>query len=216
MKIYPSILVDTSEKLQSEIDRLAQLAPPPSVLQLDIIDGEFADELTIELSAARQVDWQRFQYDIHLMTIEPAQFLEEVWGDKRIRTVIGQIERMSDMNQFIHDVQEGGWQAGLSLDVFTPIEELETVDVQSVFAVQLMGNQAGRQGQTLHEGIFDKLNSLVALRSDMGASFEIIVDIGVNTETFSQLIGADAGAVGSALQGPDAQAHWDILNGRKG
>lgn len=213
MKIYPSILTDSEAFFTSELQRFATFEPKPEVVQIDVIDGEFADNLTVEPGFLREVANPGFRFDVHLMTVEPAYALEELWGEQSIRTVIGQVERMSDINQFVADVQEGGWAAGLSLDIFTPVSALEDVSLETVACVQLMGNRAGVQGQELHPSLLEKVEELVRLRADVGASFEIVVDIGVNEETAASLAqaGADAGVVGSAIQGEEGVVHWKAL-----
>ncbi len=218
MKLYPSLLTDNPGFFQSELNRFAEFEPQPDVVQVDIIDGEFADNLTVEAGHIRSAENPGFRFDIHLMTIEPAQQLEEFWGLQSIRAVIGQIERMHDVEQFVADVQEGGWLAGLSLDIFTPVAALEEFNLETVAIVQLMGNQAGKQGQEMHPGLLDKVAELKTLRSELGLSFEIYVDIGVNEQTAPSLMqaGVDGAVLGSAIQGSEGQVHWKALHTTKG
>src|SRR3546814_3288386 len=42
-----------------------------------------------------------------------------------IRTIIGQIEKMSSPLDFVQTVKKHEWQVGLSLNLYTPIEEVE-------------------------------------------------------------------------------------------
>lgn len=211
--IYPAILSDSPTFVQSELERFTQLKPRPQAVQIDIIDGQFADDITIEAGVLNDMSTLGFPVDLHLMVVEPAQHLEEIWGNRQIRTVIGQVERMSSVREFVSAVQEGGWYAGLSLDLYTPVESLVEEDLDGVSVIQIMGGKAGTQGQELHPYTLEKIAELVAWREEVQAKFVIFVDIGVNAETAPLLYkaGADVLISGSYLQGTETQTHWEAL-----
>ncbi len=211
--IYPAILSDSPDFVQQEMERFARLQPRPQAVQIDIIDGQFADEITVEAGLVRELETHGLPVDLHLMTVEPAQQLEEIWGNRQVRTVIGQIERMSSVADFLADVREGGWYSGLSLDIFTPVETLESESLEGVSVIQLMAGEAGKQGQALNDHVYDKIAQLKNLRQSLDLKFAIFVDIGVNNETAKKLwtAGADALVAGSYLQGDEAQSHWEAL-----
>lgn len=221
--IIPGPLSETTAELQQKLDVIRRFTNPPQVIQVDIVDGEFADTLTFEPSGLREVDTQGFHIDLHLMTIEPAQFLTELFDlpQTNIRRVIGQVEKMGSIGEFISQVQEDlGKEAGLSLDLYTQLEAFQSDDdeeiidyLDQVAVIQVMGNKAGEQGQSLHPTALETLQKVVAYKKRHNLSFAVSFDIGMNPETIPQVLalGATEVVVGSYLQGPDAAAHWEEL-----
>ncbi len=67
-----------------------------------------------------------------------------------VRAVYGQIEKMSHQPQFLEEVKKQDWQAGLALDLFTPIESIEAESWEWLDGVLLMAVEAGAQGQKLN------------------------------------------------------------------
>lgn len=211
--IYPAILSDSFEFVQAELQRFSQLKPRPQAVQIDIIDGQFTENITIEAGAVNDLITHGVPIDLHLMTVEPIEQLEEIWGNRQIRTVIAQIERMSSVEQFVSAVHEGGWHAGLSLNLYTPVEALADENLDGITVVQVMGGEAGVQGQELDRRVLEKIAQLVEWRTEVEAKFAIFVDIGVTAETAPLLYkaGADGLMSGSYLQGTETQTHWETL-----
>lgn len=217
MTIIPGPLSETLDELQAALNLIHTFQPPVRVVQVDIVDGEFADNITLEPGALHFVENYGMQFDLHLMTVEPIDFLGEVQKLKSLRRVIAQVERMDSIGDFITTVKEDlGVEAGISLDLYTQLETvgddiLDSLDQLSV--VQVMGNQAGIQGQPLSPVALETLKKVVQYRERHGLNFAIAVDIGMNAQTVAQVmaLGATEAVVGSYLQGPDAAAHWTEL-----
>lgn len=206
MNLYPAILTDSKEELQRQLS-LAQNWPMVTTVQIDIIDGLFADNLTLTPLDLVEVDWGRLKVDFHLMTEEPDDYLLELAALKTqlpVRAVIGQIEKMSRQLEFVREVHRLGWLAGLSLDLATADDEIKATAWAELEIVQLMAVPAGHQGQELDPQIFSKLTQLTTYldqSADRAAKVEIIVDGGVKLANAGRLLaaGADGLALGSCL-----------------
>jgi pentose-5-phosphate-3-epimerase len=217
MIIIPGPLSETVGELQASLDLIRTFKPPAKVVQIDIVDGEYADTITIEPAVLRDIEDYGFQFDLHLMTVEPIDFVGEVQGLKSLRRVIAQVERMSSVHEFVTIVKEDlGVDVGFALDLYTKIDSvgddvLDALDQVSV--VQIMGNQSGTQGQDLSPIALDTLRQVVEYRNHHGLNFAVAVDIGMNNITIPQVreIGATEVVVGSYVQGPEAAAHWQQL-----
>lgn len=201
MNIYPALLSDSRLELQEQIDLIKEIEGI-SVVQVDVIDGKFADNLTVTPADLPDLDWGELQIDIHLMTEEPLDYvyeLRDVKDSLPIRAVIGQIERMTQQAHFLEDVQKNGWTPGISLDLFTPLEEIDEATLRFIKVIQLMGIEAGFQGTEFNPLVLEK----IALLSEpaKGLEIELIVDGGVNLKNIDAIAknGADSVAVGSAL-----------------
>ena len=211
--VIPGILSDDPKFVQREIEALADLDPVPERIQIDILDGEFAPELTIEPNLLHNLTLYDFEVDMHLMTVEPIDFVSEVKDLDRVRTVIAQIERLHSQAEFIEEVHQCHFEPGLSLDLYTPFESIDHTILHQLAVVQIMGGKAGAQGQSFREIVLDKIREAAQTKQELGLEYEIIVDIGMNPRTIPLVLdaGADSVVVGSYLQKPDRQTAWEDL-----
>lgn len=203
MQIYPAILTDSLELLQKQIFE-AGVLDSVSTVQVDIIDGRFADNLTITPTDLATVEFGELQCDFHLMTEEPMDIVFELIEQEKIlpvRAVIAQVERMSNQQFFLEEVQKHDWVPGLSLDIFTPLEAIEEESWQYIKVVQLMAVEAGFQGQDFNPLVLEKIKELRTFVEQNEYEVEIIVDGAIDSSTASQVMtaGADGVAIGSAL-----------------
>lgn len=205
MKLYPSILTNSLEEAQAQLDKIKDNSHI-EVVQFDIIDGFFADNITISPLDVLNLDLGDLKIDFHLMVEEPMDsFLEiEALAESLpIRAVLGQIEKMSFQEDFLSELKRRNWLAGLSLDLFTPVESLDLSRscLQYLDILQIMGVEAGFQGQKLNDLVWEKLEEVMKLQKRLGTNWEIIVDGGVKMTNAKKLnqAGATGLVVGSEL-----------------
>lgn len=205
MKLYPSILTSSIEEAQAQLDKIKDNSQFEAV-QFDIVDGYYADNLTISPLDVLNLDLGDLKVDFHLMVEEPMDsFLEiEALAERLpIRAVIAQIEKMSFQEDFLSELKRRNWQAGLSLDLFTPIESLDLSRscLQYLDILQIMGVEAGFQGQKISDLVWEKLEEAMKLQKRFGAEWEILIDGGVKMQNAKKLIraGATGLVVGSEL-----------------
>jgi len=201
--LYPSVLTESMKQASYQL-AVADGHPDLRTVQLDIIDGYFADNVTLTPADFSDCSFGHLTADIHLMVEEPLDYLGECVVNRTalpIRTVLGQIEKMSSIDDFIEAVSQQGWGAGLSLDLYTPLEEVSDDQLRELTALQLMGIEAGFQGQTLHPGVVYKIEQLAGRCRDCGHRLEIIIDGGVKLDNVEQLIdnGVHGVVVGSEI-----------------
>jgi ribulose-phosphate 3-epimerase len=200
MIIVPSILTDSLDTVQKQID--LTLSVGLSRVQVDIIDPAFADEVTITPVDLMDVDLKKLDIDIHLMTNDPIGDVVECGQIPKIKTIIAQIERMSSQKAFVEHVKSFAVDAGLSVDLYTTLEELDPDVLLHTSIVQIMGNKAGKQGQKFAgDIILEKIRNIAAARTALGATFLIAVDIGMTPENakLATEAGADMVTPGSYL-----------------
>ena len=204
--ITPSILTDSLETAQQQLDLVAQKTPFKRV-QIDVIDPEFADNNTIHPIDIVDLELHNLEIDVHLMTNDPINDVIECTQIPRITTIIAQIERMTSQKDYFEHVHSYGIGVGFSLDFDTEIEELDHTLLSQASCVQVMANRAGHQGEVFGgERVIQKIQTLQRIKTALRAQFHIAVDIGLNPNTImqSQYAGADIFAVGSFLwQAPD-------------
>lgn len=190
--IVPTIFTKSSSVLQERLEHYEALVKR---VQLDVADDVFAPQPTLRpeklISCATILT-----KDIHLMTVEPVEWLE-LCAEEGVKTVIGQIEHMSSQKEFVDEAKSLGLKVGLAVDLETSFEDLEWSVTERVDQLLIMTVRAGQEGQKLSaEGL-----KRVRLIRNRGFIKEICVDGGVNEITIQACVkaGADVLAVGSAL-----------------
>ncbi len=202
MNIYPTILTDSSKIAQEQINLVKDL-DKISTIQIDVIDGYFVDNVTVTPLDLVDLTFGPATVDLHLMTEEPLDYVYEFLERKDelpVRAVIGQIEKMSYQRFFLEEAKRHEWQAGLSLDLYTPLESIDDEVWSLLDVVQLVAIDIGYQGNPLKEIIFQKIKELSHYKTS-DQDFEIIIDGGVKLDNVQKLIdaGADSFSVGSAI-----------------
>lgn len=195
MNIYPSILTDSMKTVEQQVQHSLSL-PDIETVQVDIIDGEYADNLTISPIDLIGTDFGQLSVDFHLMVNEPIEYVYECKQVDQVRSVIGQIERMSSQEEFITEALELNILPGLSVDIFTPVESIDKESWERIRIVQIMGNKAGVQGQPLNPIALKKLQEVAEIKKSMDLpNLEILLDIGVTLENVQSIAHAGATAV---------------------
>lgn len=203
MKIIPAILSDQRAVVLKQLE-LADSDNRVDKVQIDIIDGWFAENLTLTPADYAEMDFGHIRLDFHLMTEEPLDYLFEILEYREqlpVNAVIAQIERMSSQPTFVEQVKNTGWQVGLALDLFTPVESISLSTMEMLDIIQVMTIEAGFQGQAFVMGAMDKIRELIQLKKEKGFHFEIYIDGGIKQDQIELLhtLEIDAVMVGSGL-----------------
>ncbi len=207
MQINPAILTDSLATFAQQLDLVKQV-PTIKVIQVDIVDAVFADNITINPSDLVDFNFEDLAIDFHLMTEEPMDYVWELidCGQQLpTQAVIGQIEKMSYQLDFLEEIKQAGWQAGLAINLFTPLENIEEHAWEYLDQVLLMAVEAGAQGQTFNSLIFAKVEELKNTIKKLHKPIKIVVDGGIKQEQIKNLqkAGVDQIAVGSAVFNAD-------------
>jgi len=178
VKIIPTVL----EKSIIEAEkRIIQVKGKSKWIQIDVIDGTFLPEKSFELELIDRVEGvENILWDIHLMVKEPVKWLEKCIFIGAAR-VIGQVEMMSDREEFVKQCKDAGMEAGLAFDIESEVKNIpEETDV-----VLLMGRKAGFGWMEMNKNIYKKIDITKNTRKDR--DFLIGVDGGVTVENIGKL-----------------------------
>lgn len=187
--IFPSILTDSLGLAQEQLNFVQGLV---SGVQIDIIDGEFADNITFHPVDIASLTTHNLSIDIHLQTVEPIDYVVECEHIQNLRVIIGQVERMSSQKDFIDHITSYGWNAGLSLDLYTPVSAIEEDQWKRLQAIQVMTIHAGFQGQKFEPIALQKIREVRKYLNERDLKCDLFVDGGITPETFR--LCKDAGA----------------------
>ncbi len=203
MKCYPAILTGDINKAQEQL-ALATAFEGCDVAHVDLIDGFYVDNFTITPADLATCECGELQCDFHIMAIDPEDVVNEIIEHASmlpVRAIIAQVEKMGSEQSYVHAVRRQGWLAGLSLDVDTAIESIDEAIWKELQIVQVMGVQAGEQGQTFIERTLTLVDEIVQLRQRQHLAFELILDGGFKPELITPFAARhiDSCTVGSLL-----------------
>jgi len=211
MNITPAIIPESIEDLEN---KLLQVKGMTKLVQIDICDGRLTSEaswpyveeygeLAEILGQERGLPlWDKFDFEIDLMVLNP-RFDYERWIDAGVSRIIfhffsSNLEKdIVVLKELIKATKERGVEAGIALNINTPISVIEEFK-DDVVCVQFMGiKRVGFQGQPFEESVLERIKESREKYSDI----HISVDGGVNFDTAEKLIGAgvDRLVIGSAI-----------------
>jgi ribulose-phosphate 3-epimerase len=196
IKIFPSILTNDPDELKELISQVEGVVDFASI---DIIDGKFADNKTIDPQALVGFDTS-LKFDFQLMVNEPVNWVEKC-ASAGAERIVGHIEQMSDQVEFVGKVQEVGASIGLGLDLKTPVTKLDSTILTNLDTILVMSVPAGFGGQKFDKKALEKVRELNKIRAKDDTPYKIHVDGGVTSDNISEIVkaGADEVSVGRSL-----------------
>lgn len=184
-EIVPDVLTTDPLELEAKVSLVKDKF---DVLHVDIIDGLYADNLTLSVDDIRKVDMQGMQIEIHAMVDDPYEYIHEC-SEIGCYRMVAQIEKMGSQLNFVREVSENGMKPGLGIDLYTPVEALEEEVIESVETVLIMSVKAGNSGQEFQKQAIEKIKSLRKIYDG-----RILVDGGVRDSNVRSIVEASASA----------------------
>ncbi|UXC63005.1 ribulose-phosphate 3-epimerase [Ligilactobacillus agilis] len=203
MKIAPSILSADFSELKTEVKRVEN-AP---YLHIDIMDGQFVDNLTFGPNVVKALRPHSSQvFDCHLMVINPEKYIK-AFAQAGADIIGVHIEATAHIHRVLSQIKQAGVKAEVVINPGTPVAAIKEV-LQLVDQVLVMTVDPGFGGQAFLTETVSKVKELAQLRLQAGLQFEIEVDGGVNADTIKTVTaaGADVAVAGSFVFGSDDPA----------
>lgn len=203
MKIAPSILSADFAELKTEVKRVAN-AP---YLHIDIMDGQFVDNLTFGPNVVKALRPHSSQvFDCHLMVINPEKYIK-AFAQAGADIIGVHIEATAHIHRVLSQIKQAGVKAEVVINPGTPVAAIKEV-LPLVDQVLVMTVDPGFGGQAFLSETVSKVKELAQLRLQAGFQFEIEVDGGVNADTIKTVTaaGADVAVAGSFVFGSDDPA----------
>ena len=207
MQIIPTILEKEFGVAKDKILRVNNLV---KWIQLDVIDGYFSNGKTFELELVNSIEGvENILWETHLMVKDPIKWIKKSLFINASR-IIGQIEMMPSVDDFINKVKDEGLEAGLAMDINTPIIEIP----EETNLVLLLSRKAGFESQPFDEKIYKKIDELNQQKNRRNLSFKIGIDGGVNQGNIKKLedSGADIAYCGSSVFSGNVEDNLKKLN----
>ena len=180
----------------------------PSLLSADV--GNLAAELSaLEAAGLRWVHWDvmdgRFVpnsglfFDVHLMIVEPENYLSEFQAAGADMLVV-HAEATRHLQRTLAEIRRLGMKAGVALNPATPLSALEYV-LEDVDMILLMSVNPGFGGQKFLPITYEKIRRLRRMLDERRLETLIQIDGGVTPDNTADLVraGADVLVSGSAF-----------------
>jgi ribulose-phosphate 3-epimerase len=181
MRIIPAILTNQRREADEWLQQI-QAAGKFERVQVDFVDGEYANNLTIKPAECDLTRHLNLMYDAHLMVVEKnvAAYVneaEKVGFDR----IIVQVESVSAPEKY----------KGLAIEAHSPAEAIEAY-LPNLEAIVVVAVEPGFGGQPFDDRAVRLVKTFNDLRKFNNFQYKICVDGGVYQEHLQVL--ADAGA----------------------
>lgn len=204
--IIPAILTDSEEVYKRQLFQSEHLA---NLIQVDIIDGKFAGNKTIDAAVVGKYPTSS-QLEIQLMVVEPKKFIEDFADLEYVSRIIVPFEIKVDLKEIFFMIKNFDKQVGLSLNPKSAISQAQPL-FSEIDLLLLLAVEPGFSGQKLQEKVIDKIIE----SKNINPEIPIEVDGGVNFENASKLseAGANFLAANSVLfKAPDVRVAFEKLS----
>lgn len=214
-KIIPSILEKNPDEIKNKIKLLKDFT---NDFQIDISDGIFDRNLTILESGSLEDVFKNSHIEVHLMVKNPHKHCEN-WTKAGAKEIIFHLESFIDLpkkqrefgiNNLINIIKKQNIKVTLGILYQTDFIFLEPF-INNIDSVLFMSiKDVGYQGQTLEEGIYDKIYNFRQIFQDIGLQ----IDGGINDKNIIDLknAGANIFVVGSYIWKGDTQKNFKTLD----
>lgn len=202
--VSPSIYSADFLHLSDELDSLAGIKN----LHLDIDDGNFVRGISFGIKIAEQIAAHtKIPLDAHLEVLNPLDYVEPLLA-AGIKQICAHLEQLPYPHLFLSAVHQAGGVAGLSLNLKTPVIQLEpyALDVDFVLFVSV---EADYDGLPFRPSVLKKIQEA---RLILPKETQIWVDGGINQENLPLVIeaGADAVVIGRAIfESSNPKSAWE-------
>src|SRR5690625_1301306 len=198
IKIAPSILSADFSKLGKEIEDVEKGGA--DYIHVDVMDGHFVPNITIGpliVEAIKPIT--KLPLDVHLMIENQDKYIP-AFANAGASIITVHQEVSVHLHRTIESIKTLGVKAGVVLNPATPPILIKEI-LSEIDMVLVMTVNPGFGGQSFIHETLSKIEQIATWRKELGLSFEIEVDGGVNTDTAKLCTdaGADVLVAGSAI-----------------
>ncbi len=211
--IAPSLLACDFSRLEDEIKAVEQAGV--EFLHLDVMDGHFVNNITfgpVLVKAIAKI--ASVPLDTHLMIENPDRYIGP-FLDAGADILTIHVEASSDVRRDLRTIRARGIKAGLSLNPATPLSRVEP-HLEELDLLLVMSVVPGFGGQSFMAEVLPRVTQAAKIREQLGLTFAIEIDGGINPETAARArsAGAEVLVAGTAIfRTPDYAAAIAALRG---
>jgi ribulose-phosphate 3-epimerase len=200
MIVAPSLLSANFLNLEKDIQMINE--SKAEWLHLDVIDGQFAPNITFGIPVIEAVRKATNKFlDAHLMIEHPERMID-AFAKAGVDSITVHYEACTHLHRVIQQIKSHGIKAAVALNPHTPLNVLDYV-IADLDMILLMSVNPGFSGQKFIESTYNKLAELNMMKNRLfGYSpFIIQIDGGVSLDNAAKLksYGADVIVAGNAV-----------------
>jgi ribulose-phosphate 3-epimerase len=206
IELLPSILASDFARLADEVH--AAEAGGGTVIHVDVMDGHFVPNLTLGPPLVKSLrKHTNLPFDVHMMVERPDDFVG-AFAEAGANWMSVHYEACPHLHRSLSLIREQGMEPGVVINPATAVEAILPV-LPMVHHVLVMSVNPGFGGQKFIPFSLEKIRRLKELRQELGLTFRIEVDGGVDAETIASVVtaGADLLVAGSAVFGGGRAEH---------
>jgi len=173
LKIAPSILGVDYGRMN---EHLAELAPFSDMFHVDVMDGNFVDNLTIGAPVVEKIQTD-VPLDCHLMIRNPHRYIE-AFAKAGAASITIHAEASLHLNDDVEKIKAAGCKACVALNPDTPVDKISKV-LPMLDMVLVMSVVPGWGGQAFIAEVLEKVKWL----REHYPNLDIQIDGGINAET---------------------------------
>ncbi len=181
--IIPGILTNDEDDYVKRLRRAEHVA---NLIQIDVIDGQFAPNTTIGPEVIQRHPTSSM-LEVQLIVKKPKIYIKKLIDLDFVSRIIFPFESDEIVEENIYLIKSNKKQVGLSINPETPISGvlglMDDIDLLCIFSAT-----PGFSGKKLEEPVYDRIKE----SKKINAALPVEIDIGVNFETAHKL--AKAGA----------------------
>jgi ribulose-phosphate 3-epimerase len=187
--IAPSILSANFAYLGTDIEMINN--SDADWFHVDVMDGRFVPNISFGLPVIAAIKpIAKKPFDVHLMIVEPDQFIEDFKKAGADHLTV-HLEECRNLHRTISRIKELGMKAGVAVNPHTAINQLDDI-IQDIDIVCLMSVNPGFGGQKFIEHTYTKIAKLKELILKRNLNTLIQIDGGVTLDNAVKLVAAGA------------------------
>ena len=193
IKIAPSILSADFARLGEQVQEAVDVGV--GYIHVDVMDGHFVPNLSfgaLVVDAVKPITSAAgVVLDVHLMIERPEALIPD-FIRAGADSITVHVETCPHLHRTIHQIKEGGINAGVTLNPATPLSTLEEI-LPEVDLILVMSVNPGFGGQSYIHTSTQKLAKLRRMLDERGLTHvELEVDGGISVENAAEVTGAGA------------------------
>jgi ribulose-phosphate 3-epimerase len=193
--ISASMICGNPLNLEQEVKSLERAEV--DYLHFDVMDGIFVPRYGLFPEMLTQITKiTNIPVDVHMMVMDPEPYID-TFAKAGAKIFYVHVENNPHLHRTIRQIKNSGMDAGVALNISTPIEVLNYI-IDEINYIMLMGINPGIVGHKIIPKIYDKISDVKEKIKD--TKIKILIDGGVTPETSSEMIkrGADILVCGSS------------------